>query len=79
MVTVSLRCGVSDAAIGGHVDISLGHQQRAVAHLGDGHDELRFGETDARRHARDAAPWDEIETGDVDQRICGAKTLMRFT
>src|SRR5512134_2608690 len=50
-----LPCEPSDAPIGGHVDPGFGHQQRAIAHLGDSHDILWLSEADTRRHAGDAA------------------------
>src|SRR5262245_59783948 len=59
----------SDAAIGSHVDPGLGHQQRAVAHLGDRHDILWLGEANARRNAGDAALRDKVETGHLEKRV----------
>src|SRR6266849_2286432 len=61
--------GMSDAAVGGNLDPRLGRQQRAVVHFGYCQDILRFGDANARRHARLTALRGEIKGGDVDDRV----------
>src|SRR6516225_10511337 len=61
-LTPSSRSG---AAISGDVNPGLGHQQRAIIHLGKAYDILRLGKADARRDARLAALREEMKSGDL--------------